>query len=54
MQMMHMGTSYLVHDLFTMLKELPDLIDKLKLCSHDYEEDIGNFIRRRIGIVEKL
>ena len=33
---------------------LADRIDKLKLCSHDYEEDIGNLIRRFVGLKEKL
>jgi len=49
----HMGTSYLVDDLWRTLKELPDLIDKLKTCSHEYDEDIGDFIRRYIGLEEK-
>ena len=35
------------------LKELPNQIDKLKLCSHEYDEDIGNFVRRYLGIEEK-
>ncbi len=43
-----------INDIIKALKELPNQIDKLKLCSHEYDEDIGNFVRRYLGIEEKL
>ncbi len=52
-RMMHMGTAYLVDDLFHALKEVVDLADEKKLrLRHEYEDDIGNLIRRYVGLEE--
>jgi len=46
--MMHMGTSYLVQDLWSTLKNLADEIDELRICSHEYEVDIAEYIRDKL------
>jgi len=45
---MHMGTSYLVQDLWSTLKNLADEIDELRICSHEYEVDIAEYIRDKL------
>jgi len=34
--------------LVAMLEELPDEIDDCKICSHEYDEDIGDLVRQKI------
>jgi hypothetical protein len=50
--MMHMGTSYLVQDLWNTLNNLADEIDELRLCSHEYEVDIAEYIRDKLEASE--